>query len=86
MIRRRFCGLRGLLSALFVFSLLPLSQICLCLPCIIYFMVRFAVRPADRQPTPPSLIQQLEVKTYADLIENLKRQYSKLLLLLLLFL
>ncbi|EPT30338.1 zinc finger, C3HC4 type (RING finger) domain-containing protein [Toxoplasma gondii ME49] len=52
------------------------TLICVCLPCIIYFMVRFAVRPADRQPTPPSLVQQLEVKTYGDLIETLRRQYT----------
>ncbi|PFH31230.1 zinc finger, C3HC4 type (RING finger) domain-containing protein [Besnoitia besnoiti] len=63
-------------GTVYLVPFLVYTLICLCLPCIIYFMVRFAVRPADRQPTPPLLIQQLEVKTYRDLVENLRRQYT----------
>lgn len=65
--------LTALLYAIpFIFYLL----LCLCLPCIIYFFVRFAVPPADRLPTPHSIIDQLEVKTYKELIEALNRQYN----------
>ncbi|CBZ52560.1 putative zinc finger (C3HC4 RING finger) protein [Neospora caninum Liverpool] len=63
-------------GTVYLIPVIVYTLICVCLPCIIYFMVRFAVRPADRQPTPPSLVQQLEVKTYRDLIENLRRQYT----------
>ena len=52
-------------------------QLCLFLPCIIYFIVRFAVRPADRQPTPADVLQQLQAKPYKELIDSLKRQYSQ---------
>lgn len=50
--------------------------LCLCLPCIIYFFVRFAVPTADRRPTPNSIIEQLEVKTYGEIAEALHRQYN----------
>ncbi|OEH74906.1 zinc c3hc4 type (ring finger) domain-containing protein [Cyclospora cayetanensis] len=52
------------------------AVLCLFLPCIIYFIVRFAVRPADRQPTPQDILRQLQSKTYKDLLESLKRQYN----------
>ncbi|KAL8275595.1 hypothetical protein Esti_000546 [Eimeria stiedai] len=52
------------------------AVLCLFLPCIIYFIVRFAVRPADRQPTPAEVLRQLQAKPYRELIDSLKRQYN----------
>ncbi|KAL8429402.1 hypothetical protein Efla_001240 [Eimeria flavescens] len=52
------------------------AVLCLFLPCIIYFIVRFAVRPADRQPTPAEVMRQLQAKPYRELIDSLKRQYN----------
>lgn len=52
------------------------AVLCLFLPCIIYFVVRFAVRPADRQPTPAEVLRQLQAKPYKELLDSLKRQYN----------
>eukprot|EP00922_Rhytidocystis_sp_ex-Travisia-forbesii_P071264 GHVS01106368.1.p1 GENE.GHVS01106368.1~~GHVS01106368.1.p1 ORF type:complete len:459 (-),score=93.93 GHVS01106368.1:297-1673(-) len=48
----------------------------LCLPLLIYFLVRFSVPHADRQPTPPAVLSQLEVKTFRDVVTGLRTQYN----------
>eukprot|EP00922_Rhytidocystis_sp_ex-Travisia-forbesii_P056337 GHVS01083426.1.p1 GENE.GHVS01083426.1~~GHVS01083426.1.p1 ORF type:complete len:404 (+),score=66.30 GHVS01083426.1:352-1563(+) len=48
----------------------------LCLPLLIYFLVRFSVPHADRQPTPPDVLSQLEVKNFRDVVAGLRNQYN----------
>eukprot|EP00920_Eleutheroschizon_duboscqi_P032978 GHVT01079545.1.p1 GENE.GHVT01079545.1~~GHVT01079545.1.p1 ORF type:complete len:569 (+),score=118.55 GHVT01079545.1:110-1708(+) len=59
--------------------LLPLALyalLCLCLPCIVYLMVRMSVEPQDRLPTPPEVIRQLETTKYGELLTALRSQFE----------
>eukprot|EP00922_Rhytidocystis_sp_ex-Travisia-forbesii_P056347 GHVS01083436.1.p1 GENE.GHVS01083436.1~~GHVS01083436.1.p1 ORF type:complete len:428 (+),score=63.85 GHVS01083436.1:377-1660(+) len=48
----------------------------LCFPLLIYFLVRFSVPHADRQPTPAEVLSQLEVKTFHEVVTSLRTQYN----------
>lgn len=62
--------------SLILLPLLLYALVLLCLPVLIYFMVLFAVRPRDRQPTPPEVVTQLKVEKYGKMVDSLRERYS----------